>query len=591
MTPYKNTKSIIKNIIINFDDLEPELTNEFDYEYQSTIEDISEEYFSKYYSTEEKLNLGVVETPPLVSFFMVDLVFKQWMMKNSISDASDIHWFDPCGGSGIFPLKIYEYYIKKLGAKTEAELPYITISEVSGLGALSIAKSILIYLKSNNFDVSRLIDMNKIKVINIDTLMYFSYFDDLINNQKFDIVIGNPPYVRSTRIAKEYKRKLKVVFDSNYSGDFDLYHCFIMMGVNVLNENGFLSFISPASFIRARSANKLRKWLCEKVRVNVYIDLDECNVFSNAEVHAAIYIFGRNKGDVNESDYLHIKNNQDLSKMLTGSLKFNKFLINRNQSHGWSFYDSLASLESTIDMLNNTIPMSELGVKVYSGIRTGFSKAYIFPENEGSIFSHEIDDLLIRSIILPANIIRWHGYKKMNKLLFIPYGMEVNNTKVLEYLEMYRDRLSSRSEAKNNFWYALRTCSYYDEMFKRKIAFPDLSVSQRFSLVEENILIPDGAYFLNTDNYVVLGILNSSLAKKYFVNHCSSVGNLNSKGRFRFKKEFVKRFPLPKNVFENGVIQKEIECVVEKIIKIGDNEELSNKVNELVTRLYQEKND
>lgn len=591
MKKFKNIESILKKIIVNYDYIDREIIESFDFDNEKSAQLISKEYFFNHGTIEERLNLGVIETPESISSYMVELVFKQWMKNNKDTEPSKIHWFDPCGGAGVFPLKIYEYYIQKLNVKNEDELPSVTISEISGLGSLSIAKNIYLYLEMNGFDVSRLIFMNKIKVLNVDTLMHFSYLDDFINNQKFDIVIGNPPYIRSSRLALGYKDKLKRIYKNNYSGGFDLYYCFILMGVISLSEDGCLAYISPTSFTRAKNAERLREWLYKNVQVSSYIDLDESKVFSNADVHAAIYVLRKSNKESKTCDFLHVKNNDELACMLNNSLNLNNAFINRSGADGWSFHESMSSLKSTFAMYKNTLPMSELNIHVYSGVRTGFSSAYIFPDGGGVIFSQETDEKLIRPIILPANIKKWAGNKKMHKILFIPHKTQINDEEVLEYLEKYKDRLSSRTEAKNNYWYALRACNYYDEMLKRKIAFPDLSSTQRFSIVEQGTLIPDGAYFLNTDNLVILGILNSSLAREYFVNTCSSVGNLNTKGRFRFKKEFVKKFPLPKNVLENGPIQNEIKILVERLISIGDNEKLSSEVDRLIAKLYREEND
>lgn len=126
-------------------------------------------------------------------------------------------------------------------------------------------------------------------------------------------------------------------------------------------------------------------------------------------------------------------------------------------------------------------------------------------------------------------------------------------------------------------------------MERQKIAFPDLSAHQRFSLVEQGVYVPDGAYFIDTDNLVLLGILNSSLAKQYFIHRCSSVGNLKSKGRFRFKKEFVKDFPLPRHCLSDGNIQGKIFNLVSLIVKNGETEDMNKELNELVNRVYQEK--
>lgn len=158
---------------------------------------------------------------------------------------------------------------------------------------------------------------------------------------------------------------------------------------------------------------------------------------------------------------------------------------------------------------------------------------------------------------------------------------------ILEHLRPYIDRLSARPEVKSpDEWYKLRSCAYYTKMLARKIIFPDLSAMPRFSLCDPDVLVLDGAYFIDSQDLMLLGILNSEVARDFYIKRCSSVGNLESKGRFRFKKAFIKNFPLPNAFLHDGFLRIAIEEVVANILKFGESAENNTKLNELVSELY-----
>ncbi|MGB3300070.1 MAG: Eco57I restriction-modification methylase domain-containing protein, partial [Phormidesmis sp.] len=95
----------------------------------------------------------------------------------------------------------------------------------------------------------------------------------------FDVVIGNPPYVRHEKI-KEMKPDLKILYESAYTGVADLYVYFYAQGLNLLREGGILSFISSNKYFRARYGEKLRKLLTKEVTIHQIIDFGDAPVFT-----------------------------------------------------------------------------------------------------------------------------------------------------------------------------------------------------------------------------------------------------------------------------------------------------------------------
>lgn len=557
-----------------------------------TKEILSEYFFMNDEVIKDKTNNGIVETPDSLARFIVSLAFNRWVANNhEISiPPSNLHWLDPCSGAGVFPCKIIEFYINSLHATRESDLPLITVSELSPAGLISTLCTIKVMLERNGLNFSEYLGSGRLTLLLGDSLSFFPELQDIFNPKKtFDIIVGNPPYVRSTRLKLDYKQKLAALFPDSFSATADLYTYFVSSGIANLKHCGVLAFVSPATFLRAKNGHSLRELIKRSASVDTFIDLDETKVFEKAELHTSIYALVKGVLQSSTVHFLHIDNVVDLNRLYCEAIYPRLVVFEQPVDHGWAFHSSELSFKMFSDKFTGCKSLSELGVTVYSGIRSGYSKAYIIDKIEYKKFDSELQSKWFKPAILPANIKRWHGAKRVNFMLVIPSGTDQIDDALMEYLIPYKEKLISRTEAKNvHEWFTLRTCTYYKKMNLRKIAFPDLSAQQRFSIVDEGVYIPDGAYFIDSDSLVLLGILNSGIAREYFVKRCSSVGNLTSKGRFRFKKSFVQALPVPKNFADRGSLQDSIIRLVQAIMDDGETEKDLLELDRLVTKLYQE---
>ncbi len=115
--------------------------------------------------------------------------------------------------------------------------------------------------------------------LNID---FFSYPE----TEKFDTIIGNPPYVRYQDIPEETKRLL---LQDSFDGRSNLYLFFIEKAVRHLNIGGELIFITPRDFLKATSAVKLNRWLYEHGTITHAVELGDARVFSDAIPNCLIW--------------------------------------------------------------------------------------------------------------------------------------------------------------------------------------------------------------------------------------------------------------------------------------------------------------
>lgn len=550
---------------------------------------IANSFFSNEAVRRNRMNDGVVETPKYIARFIVSTAYRRWRALNAKTDQlrSGPHWLDPCSGAGAFPCEILGFYWDELGARQISELPYLTFAELSPTGMALTLCNVKLELQSRGLDFSEYLATGRLTFYCGDSLELFPEGSSLFDRDfAFDIVVGNPPYVRATRLTTQYKKQLRQYAPNVYSGGADLYTYFIASGIANLRPNGVLAYISPAAYTRAKSGQVLRRWLRGRAALDTYLDLDETKVFEEAELHSSIYVLAKQPVQHSTVHYQRVSNTSELSMLCDGSLAIKQVTFER-ESDGWSFHNSDAEYQAYATIFAGTQPIRNLGLTVYSGIRPGYSDAFIIDEKTYLTFSENVRKNWFKPTILPANIIRWHGAKRLNFMLIIPAGTKTIDAELLNYLLPFKERLSRRVEArKSDEWFTLRPCSYYSTMNQRKIAFPDLSAKQRFALVDPGVFVPDGAYFIDSDDSVLLGILNSSIAKMYFINKCSSVGNLSAKGRFRFKKTFVQDFPVPPQYREDGPIQSEIRAIVDEIVITGEKAALLRQLDRLVTNLY-----
>lgn len=117
-------------------------------------------------------------------------------------------------------------------------------------------------------------------------------FPKIFEKGGFDVVIGNPPYVRAENIDK-IQREYYISKNSKYSktfGRFDLYIVFNELAIQILKPNGFLSFIFPSSFFNQNYSSLQRDWFLNEINLIEITDLSNIDVFKGVAVETAVII-------------------------------------------------------------------------------------------------------------------------------------------------------------------------------------------------------------------------------------------------------------------------------------------------------------
>jgi len=362
-------------------------------------------------------------------------------------------------------------------------------------------------------------------------------FPEIFAKGGFDVVIGNPPYVRQESI-KDIKPTLEKTFMC-FNGTADLYTYFYERGLKILKDNGLLGYISPNKFINSNYGENLRKYL-SNYQINTIIDFGELPVFNDASTFPAIFIIIK-VPSFKMADYskVNVLNNIDY--------EIEKNLISINiVDEDWKFFNP-EELGVFNTITKNTVQLSEyVNGEIKFGIKTGLNEVYIISEESKNALLSK--DSRISQFIKPfidGDNVRKYNINYQNKYLIVAkHGLDLEDYPVLiDYFTQFKDKLQKRSD-KGDKWYQLRTCSYYDDFHNPKILYPDIALEPRFTYDATGYYPNATLFIIPKDDKYLLCLLNSKVAWFYFQRNCPVIGDINNRGRLRLKTAYVSSLPV-----------------------------------------------
>lgn len=440
-------------------------------------------------------------------------------------------------------------------------------------------------------------------------------FPEILDNdgnfKGFDLIIGNPPYIRQEEL-KELKPHLAKNYKV-YKGTSDIYTYFYELGFNVLKENGILSFITSNKYTRAGYGEALREFLLKNTYILKYIDLNGIKVFDSATVDTSILCFEKSKSKDNKFKYLALSN--EILKTCAYDIGLYKdyaeFSQNSLSKESFTFSDeNTSALKAKIERIGT--PLKEWqGLNIYRGILTGYNEAFIITtEKRNEILANCKDEAekertakLIRKMLRGRDIKRYsyewaglwvinthNGYKNQNG-----EKVEAINIKYYPSLKKHFDEFYPQLEKRADKGltpYNLRNCAYIEEFEKEKIVYSEIVRKPQFYLdVNLNFYAEATSFILTGENLkYLIAFLNNDFVAFIFKTFYAG-GNLGENG-FRYKKAFLEKLPIPKINSKNQKLANELVNLVDEILKAkeqdknANTQELENKINSLVYKLY-----
>lgn len=377
-------------------------------------------------------------------------------------------------------------------------------------------------------------------------------FPEIFNEGGFDIVIGNPPYVKQQTI-KEIKPFLKDNYKI-YTGIADLYVYFFEKGLNILKNGGMFAFICSNKFSRVNYGKKLRKLILNNT-LRIYIDYTGQNVFEDANVDPCVIVIKKQKA------------NDDHKLWVNYNLEINQ---NRLDSNGWTFENpKILDLKDKIN--SKGIKLKDLNINIRRGIQTGLNDAFIIDADlKNNLIENDLKNKeFIKPIIRGKDINSWQINYKNLFLLYIPWHFPLHNdpnikgasekaeilfkkdyAAIYEHLLKYKDNLLKRDKTEiliKYEWYSLIRpgLDNYEFYESPKIIWAEIASQPSFITDYDSLFLTNSAYMLtlNSKEYDInylLSLLNSKLLF-WMLKHLSST--LGKKG-IRFTRQYVEQLPI-----------------------------------------------
>ncbi|ECZ1975908.1 class I SAM-dependent DNA methyltransferase [Campylobacter coli] len=442
--------------------------------------------------------------------------------------------------------------------------------------------------------------------------------DDDGNFKGFDLIIGNPPYIKEAENKELFTNTKKL---RTYQGKMDIWYHFVGRGFDILKNNGYLAFIATNNWVTNSGAKKLRNIVLEESQILSLVDFSSFMVFDSASIQTMIMQFQKIKPPKNYEihfskittqtpiyeDVINLlknektQNNEILSinltpkKFIDKTLNFTKSdyeeLFNKIQKYGKFYLEESEVAQGIVYPQENINKKSLeiLGNNFYLG--QGIQK--LTNEEVENLNLLKNEKILLKPIFESDNIQKYF-VKRYNYFWVIytnssfknPNSMD-NYPNLKKHLDKFQNVITS-----DNKPYGLHRAR--DEKFftgsPRIVALRKCVGEPKFSYVDFDCYVSATFYVIKTQRINVkylTAILNSKLIAFWLKHKGKMQGN-----NYQIDKEPLLNIPIVTINSKNQKIADELINLVDEILKVkeqdknANTQELENKINSLVYKLY-----
>jgi type I restriction-modification system DNA methylase subunit len=377
----------------------------------------------------------------------------------------------------------------------------------------------------------------------------------------FDVVIGNPPYVRQEQLGPD-----KPYFQEHYEvyhGVADLFVYFFAQGLKLLRPGGKLAYISSNTWIRANYATPLRHYLRTQTTVETIVELGNTRVFADApDLSPSIQIVSKTLPEGEYQAQVAIFSRGEQVKVFKEQLADRQFALSIHDQldTGWQLTsDDSRKLFSKLMATGN--PLGDvIERRMYRGVLTGLNAAFIIDQATRDRLIKE--DTKCSSIIKPMlkgeDLRPWYQENEGRWLIFTRRGIDMNNyPSILAHLQQFREQLEPRPEGWNSRtpwlgrkpgpykWYEIQdSIEYYEEFEKHKLFWADMARFPRFSWDTQGHYSNDKGFFLIGD-LTLLGILQSRICWFCISRLCAPLAERLGLIIYQQKIQYMIHLPIP----------------------------------------------
>ncbi|MGN6328916.1 MAG: Eco57I restriction-modification methylase domain-containing protein [Rhodanobacter sp.] len=494
---------------------------------------------------------GAIYTPPELAKF----VAKQLLQAASLPETAKIQILDPAMGGGA----LLDALLDELDPTTLARC------EVHGYDTDPTALTI---------GAERLTERHP----QVAMTFHQADFLELANGHRYDLVIANPPYVRTQVLGA---RQAQVIAEKyGLTGRVDLYYPFLLAIAAVLAPTGSAAIITSNRFLTTKSGQVVRKSLLAKFRVRHVFDLGDTKLFdaavlpaitvaqgmgspASAALFSSIYATSEQSGQVAKSPLTALEAS-DGEVVGVNGLQYHirhglldhghedtgVWRIGTEASDGW-----LSTVRAHTWNTFGTIGKIRVGVK--STADKVFIRAdWNLPEGEPELLM----PLLTRHCAQRYRALEPKNAKHRKRILY-PHTTAANGKRAAvdldqyprakAYLESHREQLEGRKYVIDGGrqWFEIWVPQDPSAWKYPKLVFPDISEKPSFWMDLDGSVVNGECYFLRADPgsnpdllWLALAVANSSFIEAFY-DHCFN--NKLYAGRRRWITQYVEKFPLP----------------------------------------------
>jgi len=373
----------------------------------------------------------------------------------------------------------------------------------------------------------------------------------------FDVVIGNPPYVRQEQLGAA-KETFRQQYDC-YTGMADLYVYFFERGLRLLRPGGVLTYISSNKYFRAGYGAKLRGYLAGQTRIEQLIDFGDAPVFA-AIAYPSIILARRGAPGSQQTRALTWPDGEPLADF-ADAFRQRSFLIAQREltADGWRL-ETPSVLRLMEKLRRAGRPLGEhVGRHIYMGIKTGLNSAFTvdLATRDRLITEHPSSAIVLKPFLRGRDVKRWQVQFADQYLIKIESSENTRHPwsgkpaaeaervfaatypAVHQHLKAFRSALIQRQDQGHYFW-ELRSCAYWQAFSQPKIVYPDIAQRAEFAFDNQSNYAANTLYILPTEDKGLLSLLNSSLMYWYYTKISSQIRG----GFVRFIAQYMTRIPI-----------------------------------------------
>lgn len=554
--------------------------------------------YEKSLSEDIKKSMGVYYTPK----FIVEYILNNTLKKHDILNNPCPKILDISCGCGNFLLEAYDMLYDMI-EEYNYELKIVDIHKhilEKCIYGVDIDGDAINILKSNLMEKDIGSSLEKINIFCFDSLNKTNLDANIIKifwENKFDYIVGNPPYIGHKNLKKEYKQWLLKEYEAVYKDKSDIYFCFYKRIIDLLSQNGISSIITPRYFLESPSGVYLRDYIKNNSSIKEIVDFNGTNIFKNISVASCIVTLTKEKQHSNidvyklENTKLDFQNIDSVSEWFDSD---NFLRININQTDLKS--DWIISDKESLDIYNKIEKYGKYRLgdicTSFQGIITGCDKAFVINKCNSEVLGEE--GTILKRWIKNRQIKK---YKIDESDLVLIYSDDIQSeleyTQSIKHISEYKKRLSNRRECKKNIrkWYELQWGRDKNCFERKKIMYPYKAKENRFAIDHKNSFCSADVYsfyikeeYENEFSYeYIVGVLNSDIYDRYFKTFAKKM--TSSLYDYYPNKVMDMKIFKDKNYYE---IENLSKSIISLYSEYTENEELINiKQKELDELIYE----